>query len=76
MNAALIIGMCCLEMEAIAVTINLMTGWSYTVSAILGRRSSGIVCTAGRYERNRMAESDQCHRNVSGADPGIYQSDL
>ena len=39
MNIALIIGMCCLEMEAIAVTINLMTGWSYTVSAILG----GIV---------------------------------
>ena len=36
MNAALIIGMCCLEMEAIAVTVNLMTGWSYTISAIIG----------------------------------------
>ena len=36
MNAALIIGMCCLEMEAIAVTFSLMTGWSYTVCAIIG----------------------------------------
>lgn len=36
MNAALIIGMCCLEMEAIAVTFSLMTGWDYTVCAIIG----------------------------------------
>jgi SSS family solute:Na+ symporter len=36
MNAAIIIGMCCLELETIAVTFQLMTGWSFTVCAIIG----------------------------------------
>lgn len=35
-NAALIIGMCCLEVETIAVTFSSLTGWSYTVGAIVG----------------------------------------
>lgn len=35
-NAAIIIGMCCLEVETIAVTLSSLTGWTYTVSAIIG----------------------------------------
>lgn len=42
LNAGLVIGMCCLEMEAIAVTFNLMTGWSYTICALVG----GIIAVA------------------------------
>ncbi|MCR5666552.1 MAG: sodium:solute symporter family protein [Eubacterium sp.] len=41
-NAALVVGMCCLEVEAIAITFSMLTGWSYTVGAIVG----GIIAVA------------------------------
>lgn len=36
MNAALLIGMCCLEIETIAVTLSSLTGWGYTICAVVG----------------------------------------
>lgn len=35
-NAALSIAMTCLEVETIAITFSALTGWSYTISAIVG----------------------------------------
>lgn len=35
-NAALGIAMCCLEVETIAVTLAFLTGWSYTLCAVIG----------------------------------------
>lgn len=36
MNAAILVGMCCLEVETLAVTVSSLTGWSYTLSAVIG----------------------------------------